>query len=129
MDLRELRIGNWVYLFGDPLQLTKEYLIYFFQKDGSPEPITLTEEWLLKFGFEEMKNWGYELKIDDSKTIAFYANQFWIIPFEGPTTAYWIPLDIKYVHQLQNLFTVLTGEELVITQQNSPSYGNGNQNL
>lgn len=56
MRASELRIGNWVYLFGDPVQLTKEHIIYLLGKDSLPESITLTEEWLLKFGLEDISD-------------------------------------------------------------------------
>lgn len=64
-------------------------------------PIEITEEWLLKFGFQE----------DD----AFYhLNNIWISNFYED----YYSLDgvdsskIKYVHELQNLFFALTHEEL-----------------
>lgn len=67
------------------------------------EPIPLTEEWLLKFGFEYTKL--YYIKYDDDLIIYFDGIDFY---FKRSSKS----LTIKYVHQLQNLYFALTGEEL-----------------
>lgn len=111
MISNELRIGNWVYLFGDALQLTKEHLIYLLQKDGLPDPITITEEWLLKFGFKRQNNaWN------EPKCAFEYLSGFSIWNPPGSDTyslndTVMCP-KIEFVHQLQNLFFCLTGKEL-----------------
>jgi len=69
------------------------------------KPIALTEEWLVKFGFTKGGDRCYRIHtirifININKTIFAYA-------FEGA-------VNIKFVHQLQNLFFALTGEELTI---------------
>lgn len=76
------------------------------------EPIPLTEEWLLKFGFEKMSTneyWfgiiakGKILHISLSGNVEIMGLNFNSIRLG----------DIcKYVHQLQNLYFALTGEEL-----------------
>jgi hypothetical protein len=64
-------------------------------------PIPLTEEWLLKFGFESLLSGaGY---VKNRTEIGYNHNGFYII-----TSG----LKIEYVHQLQNLYFALTGEEL-----------------
>jgi hypothetical protein len=68
------------------------------------EPIPLTEEWLLKFGFvtnpyEDRYEKG-TIHIECDKTKG--ATYLWIENMPH----------IKYVHQLQNLYFALTGEEL-----------------
>jgi hypothetical protein len=74
------------------------------------EPIPLTEEWLVKFGFKFTKNgsdiWYKEYCfIEFDKLIKCYIEEGrGIICLEH----------IKYVHQLQNLYFALTGEELTI---------------
>lgn len=109
MKASELRIGIWVYLFGDAVQLTKDHLIYLLQKDGLPEPITLTPEWLEKFGFENHKlilpyNGAFQsyliAQLGDSR-IQICKNGYYAYDPE-----------VRYVHQLQNLYFALTGEEL-----------------
>ena len=67
-------------------------------------PIPITEEWLLKFGFEKtslghFKKQGIILLVED----------FYYICLLGNTSVI-----IKYVHQLQNLYFALTQKELTI---------------
>jgi len=83
---------------------------------GNLEPIPLTEEWLLKFGWlwnEETKS--YE-KYPNGDARMHLAKR----PVNGSYTMFNYVLKaqiaerIWYVHQLQNLFFALTGEELEI---------------
>ena len=71
----------------------------------SLKPIPLTEEWLMKFGFRYSVGWfgknGIEL---------FNINNLY---FRGNFP---IKADIKYIHQLQNLYFALCGEELQLLQ-------------
>lgn len=77
-------------------------------KDGDDfykwiEPIPLTEEWLVKFGFDKVGNSffkGLEIFEDDG-------NFFYGLRDEGQ-----MDLHIKYVHQLQNFWYALINEEL-----------------
>jgi len=83
------------------------------------QAIPLTEEWLLKFGFKNVEGWGFEIPItehggDGACVIALYHGQYYIIPADGPTIGHWINAPIQYIHQLQNLYLALTGEELEI---------------
>lgn len=89
-------------------------------------PIPLTEEWLLKFGFHE-DNYGLFEKV---KNNAEYKSgceiEVWIKQCIIDSDIVWdycIGEDIsnvthlayiKYVHQLQNLYFALTGQELTI---------------
>ena len=75
------------------------------------KPIPITEEWLLKFGFKKRKNrhlFHWENKI----VISEYKDEF--ENFFYPKTGYDIRFsnEIKYVHQLQNLYFALTGTHL-----------------
>ena len=117
MEAQDLRIGNW-YLstrFQTPVicEMGDFYEIYA-RADGSSEytvddifqSIPLTEEWLLKFGFEydnETSGWDNEkLSSDyDSEIECYYI-------------LFYVDNSIKYVHQLQNIYFALTGEELTI---------------
>lgn len=82
---------------------------------GEVEPIPLTEGWLLKFGFQnvtETENANHPLIRTFSKGI------FKIYIPEGKCRLFgmigvdsaW--LNMRYVHQLQNLYFALTGTEL-----------------
>lgn len=114
MKANELRIGNLVYYVdGDG---------YFYQlnitviEDGITndfEPIPLTEEWLFRFGFYETSRYG--------KYLEFNINQEQVLRFpicKHSEKDFWYVLrgsvKIQYVHQLQNLYFALTGEELEI---------------
>lgn len=68
-------------------------------------PIPLTEEWLLKFGFEKAYS-CYHKQTKIGKEIILNKNYFLMdIDF---------PVCVDEVHKLQNLFFALTGEELQI---------------
>ena len=119
MKATELRIGNLVYYGNDKVaeEVTTTTLIFIEYwnlnkgKDkNKPEnrykPIPLTEEWLLNFGFKL-----------DVETDAYYSNdEFATLHIEGYLQKEMIEgcydVRLKYVHQLQNLYFALTGEEL-----------------
>lgn len=82
----------------------------FSFEDCKPTP--LTEEWLLKFGFDKKE--GFELKINQFDLIWFYKGKYYLCPYEACNENQCVELQIKYVHQLQNLYFALTGEELTI---------------
>jgi len=123
MDCRELRIGN----------LIQDYLgnivtVERIDKDGvlghspnpigvthgnSVEPIPLTDEWLKRFGLKiEALNGNsiegvigrYEGEDDIKYVVDFNPSEYGDYNYTTKT--------IKYVHQLQNIYFTLTGEEL-----------------
>lgn len=124
MKAKELRIGNLVkYSLSNIPQEIKsiisvhgDYIVNFQNSEFSNtidkiKPIPLTEEWLLKFGF---------IKLDNNKYgIGTYNNEYWI-EFVMDRVFFFIAaymdsppsVGVKYVHQLQNLYFSLTGEEL-----------------
>lgn len=116
MKASELRIGNFIYC-GD--EETKIYPEDFEMIDDcffEWNPIPLTKEWLLKFGFEEDSCNYY--KIIENKEAVLYIDKL------DTTFAYGYPyecsggdLKLKYVHQLQNLYHALTGNELEINKK------------
>jgi len=80
------------------------------------EPIQLSEEWLIKFGFEK-----FEFEYDEGNEISYVlekknGHQFVLSEDLQPMDGEIAMLDYKleYVHQLQNLFYCLTGVELAI---------------
>ena len=100
-----------------------EYSIWV--EDGSREiydsfeGIPLTEEWLIKFGFESIRytyNWGgfnkiiyYHINKDDLHIEKSGFDGLWDCIIETEFIA-----QMKYVHQLQNLYFSLTNKELEI---------------
>jgi len=101
MKANELRIGNLVYNPNlkevrtlDILDI-RDYAEQRLIKDF--EPIPLTEEWLVKFGLMSIKT---ELGFWNNGDAIYFS-----YGFEKS-------IELKYVHQLQNLYFALTGEEL-----------------
>jgi len=111
MKANELRIGNKVSI--DDRETTVTNGIVFDYDEGAwyvnninvriVQPISLTEDWLFKFGFEKKNGYGFEM----------FGN--WIQKREN---IYWYNLNgnfviLKHVHQLQNLYFALTQKELI----------------
>lgn len=75
------------------------------------KPIPLTEEWLIKFGFKQWKDckkWSFNnVLIYTNRTSLFYYGK-------ARTRIY-----VEYVHQLQNLYFALIGEELEIKDKHT----------
>jgi len=69
------------------------------------EPIPLTEDWLIKFGFEKVFG-QLRIQITNSNS-ATWSNG--ILDLGD-----YLEIKCKYVHTLQNLFHSLTGKELTI---------------
>lgn len=109
----ELRIGNWV--MNDANYF--EFDVDCFNQINSIQPIPLTEEWLLNFGFNYRNEHRGEGCIMDLKGEK-YKSASVAIPYKSQEgrliymTVWSAP--INYVHQLQNLYYAITGEELKI---------------
>jgi hypothetical protein len=112
MKANELRIGNWVStIYGMEFQV---YPMAFKQMPTDEKhnlilntwkPIPLTEKWLFKFGFIKSSDNNYYK--GDKFTIYNRFENFGLI---GGLLSW---KEFKYVHQLQNLYFALTGEELI----------------
>jgi len=113
----ELRIGNWVTVIGNFEQIEEISKDYFETKsvismcsddETEPKPIPLTEEILLKCGFVkdgDLYHNNIALHLGSDGTFNYNVNFFEYSNLQ----------EIKYVHQLQNLYFFLTmGEELNI---------------
>ncbi len=122
MKASELRIGNLL-SFSNNIQPDKIITVgrRFFssasieREDGdfniTPyyNPIPLTEEWLLRMGFEV-----YEFDNGEPNQYRFKSRL--IVIREDSFCDYGTNVKIKYVHQLQNLYFALTGQELEIKE-------------
>ena len=107
MKANELRLGNLIDrkdyickvtkieeggIITEPLEYKGERFV-----EQRVEPIPLTEEWLVKFGFKKgSKGWFKTLSNNHKFNFYMYKNL------------------CSNVHQLQNLYFALTGEELTI---------------
>lgn len=139
MKPQDIRIGNYVYYehtthIVSGIHGNKVYS--WWVKDGEPvieyeskdisgtleenpymdvisqyEPIPLTEEWLIKLGFEKLTDSNDGFK---NTTYTYTKGISFIVYFDGIrlSTNFWMGNEKHYVHQLQNLFYVLSGEEL-----------------
>jgi hypothetical protein len=108
MNSNELRIGNWVLYEGKPTKVDEIFIGAF--KHLKAEPIELTAEVLEKAGFR------HEVHDDTSfyikgKIWLSHNDDEWFLPgiYEDMCKHF------KFLHQLQNLFYCLTGEEINIT--------------
>jgi hypothetical protein len=119
MESNELRIGNLVHDYDEELIIVSgiSYGDVYSSKLGETplariKPIPLTEEWLVKFGFEKFKNPN-----NTPNWIWFINKHSWVLQsFEKQNEFYQLNgiKPINYIHQLQNLYFALTGEELNI---------------
>jgi len=123
----ELRCGNKVHISGkedlnERLVATVGEIHYFgstlecdFGKGEGEEdcdidhedliPIPLSEEWLIRAGFEKYSDKEFYIYTSKENEVRFYkSDSDWNL-------AYFIT-ETRYVHQLQNLYFWLTGEEL-----------------
>jgi len=107
--INELRLGNKVLRKNSndewretTVNLTYMGLIYEFPEDYKPIP--LTKDWLLNFGFNISirQRWEHP-NINFSSFYIFGVGSFYM-PYITP--------QVKYVHQLQNIFYYITQTEL-----------------
>lgn len=133
----ELRIGNIVNHIYDTIQIESVsgdgVNLSAADMGGGPyieeidckdiEPIPLTSEWLEKFGFVESKSYDSKqrnFRKEGFDQLADYGGQIIILPEVGFASLscgyYENQIDCPYVHQLQNLYFALTGEELTIKE-------------
>lgn len=117
----ELRVGNWVYDNGKGVfdrtmgnRRVSHELIYSLAcgNTGYIQPITITPEILETIGFKThpaVPVWQLMLP-DYNGDIMFFGTECKFVTDGEKTT---LP-HIKYLHQLQNLYFALTGEELEI---------------
>ncbi len=117
MEANELRISNLVTdLDGDVMpisEITKDYVSFsgcnLKSRYGKIKPVPLTEDWLIRFGFEKYDNhFDFRFK---GFCISFYLYETGKI-IECYLES--VGLDVIYVHQLQNLYFALTGLELTL---------------
>lgn len=137
IDIKELRLCNYV-SFTDPSGktcnmlvggVTPDEILLWLPSDVSPvdkvevsngitirgwqdgpeiNPIPLTKELVLKCGFEE--EFGGIIYYNRNRGIEFNFSNEWCMASIGEYEI----TSVKYLHQLQNLYFALTGEDLEI---------------
>jgi hypothetical protein len=117
--VNHLRIGNLVYhRLNDFSEFNVTPIVGLNSNDfnllehaGHIKPIPLTEEWLLKFGFSLDE--GITIRVSEFNWFSLSnLNIGYFYSVNGGE--YLIGKPIKYVHQLQNLYFALTGNELTL---------------
>jgi hypothetical protein len=115
INFKELRLDNYICINNNlhpcrVKEITMSNVVVESIKENYSEPtinsmnpIPLTEEWLLKFGFIKHV----------SQSIWYTLNKVDVWFFDGKYVND-IDVEIKYVHELQNLYFALTKKELTI---------------
>ena len=111
---RELRIGSLILYQGEPKEIagiTEEYpyindITFDYLEWDEVKPIPLTEEWLLKLGFEYDKTMPF-LLCKGAFNINTENHNIWQYGHKVITSP-------RHVHQLQNLYFALSGQELEV---------------
>ena len=122
MKANEIRLSNWFIGYDDkPFKWEIEHfanLATVYPDEIIKAPIPLTEEILLKAGFEKHRK-GYSLNVG-GESFDYYIKDKFVI-WDHKHRGYSLEsirsqgfIFYKYLHQLQNLFFALTGEEIKI---------------
>ena len=106
MKARELRTTNLVYNLYNQVEMVRS-IVDDYSVLGL-YAIPLTEEWLMKLGFE---NWDKNKWIDSNSVLTISKNGDNFLCLFNQRH-----IDIFHVHQLQNLYFGITGEDLIVKQ-------------
>lgn len=130
IEVKDLRIGNLVYqdyvnrqVFVSGFWEQSDECWYKYDDNEFRGPIQsfkgilLTEDWLIKFGFNEKYGGSYNRWLKRADNVNVFVKLIDSEDENGKLKGeFWYDCGthVKYVHQLQNLFYALTGEELLI---------------
>lgn len=108
VNASELRIGNWAVNYGNYVCIEADDIVDCHHQPESYDPIPLTPEILEKAGFTG-GDWFFTINniISFSHTDTEGLWKTWVV---GDNSIG----NIHFVHQLQNLYYALTGQELPI---------------
>ena len=125
MKINELRIGNYVSTIcgnvGRISFIAPNYVYVTITSEitkGEDEisGIPLTEEWLLKFGFyyqSSDKNYVVKSKQENNNSIKKIDGD-WCYNNDYSDASCYFVRELRYIHELQNLYYALNEEELTI---------------
>ena len=112
MTANELRIGSYVNYGNSVKKLDGELFLQLLKYTTPFEPIPLTEEWLLKLGFDRLDERRYDKRYRRNYTIGgFIVGNCFMVSMGSAL------VKTEYVHQLQNLYFAITGEELTFKSE------------
>jgi|OM-RGC.v1.029595184 hypothetical protein len=107
MDIRELRIGNLYDNNGNYFVVTPNTIESLFERERVwCKPIPLTEEILLKCGFEKFNTIGGCFYYINGLRIDYILCKFVLLGYDR--------CNLNYLHELQNIYSCLCGDELKI---------------
>lgn len=118
MKANEVRIGNMIQQVDTAFNVNADWCDIKYLSEGKRKyvGIPLTEDWLLKFGLLPKKYWkgvygvnGYSLDVS--------SNVFQPVFMANGDDPQEMGEPLKYVHQLQNHYFALTGQELEIKEK------------
>ena len=117
MKANELRIGNKVSYEGSIVTVStiaddevtfSDYASFDYPQIEDISGIELTDEWLVRFGFTGRTAFKWKGKVG----IQFSDNEYYIAFKDLSNVIFHLLVKIQLVHQLQNLYFYLTGQEL-----------------
>lgn len=120
MEVKELRINNWFNLNGKDFYIDLKML--YAISSGNPDydlqkinPIPINKEWLEKFGFKKTRFSRWENYNLITYGYGFMFGEWDKVILSMDESSEIFVHDVQYVHQLQNLYFALTGNELTLT--------------
>lgn len=123
MKANELRLGNYIGILSHTIEVSVncQHIQLIAEGDTTYKPIPLTDEWLVKFGFYKFEHDHYKSREwnirEEFNPRIIFGLQKGTIKGRKVMNAYkshHLVTSVEYVHQLQNLYFALTGEELMI---------------
>lgn len=121
MKSNEVRVGNFILFSGVQTRVIPADFATQCRGVNSSEmpnfkPIQLNEEWLLSAGFEKLTSIEKGFK---SNSYTYSKGFSFIVHLNNGllSTNFWQGNEKKFVHELQNLFFSLTGEDLVFSTE------------
>jgi len=113
MKAQDLRIGNLVSQLDELFIVSTETFYEMQLHDDLYKPIPLDEEWLVRIGFS--KDRIIRINLDTTSEHLHVTKDGSVLIYDRNNDFICLG-SIKYVHQLQNLYHALTGEELTTKQ-------------
>ena len=127
VDVKDLMCGNWLYnnMLGRSLQIVN---IPQWLREEAYDPVPVTVDMLKRIGFEKYedlplerncyKYWDkechYKLDVDEGYT---NSGRKWSIHIDNDVCSTIGSGEFDYVHELQNLVRVITGQDLPMTKE------------
>lgn len=125
-----LRLGNLINVGGSSIdtyqtykpqkvtiELLREILVENLERPDAVlsvfQPIELTNRWLSRLGFRTTR----QQDVYGKNRLRIWGNLAGLTEADSPA-AHYIPNAIKYVHELQNLYFAMYGEELTLNDPN-----------